>query len=163
MESHTVNAVGVWFYCVTSSRYLYLMRSDARHPGSWGLAGGKCHADESLLDTIHRECKEEIGLDFVNAKFLPIEKWTSGDAAFCYHTFFCQVNREFVPVLNDEHWGYAWIQRGQWPRPMHPGLWNTVNIGEIQQKMQLLENRLESTNYYVDDAADTVKILNSFS
>ena len=128
------------------------MRNDARHPGSWGLPGGKCRSGESLLAAIHRECKEEINLDFVNAKFLPIEKWTSADGSFSYHTFFCQVDREFVPVLNSEHWGYAWIDSGQWPKPMHPGLWNTVRIEEIVAKMRLLENRLESTNYYIDDA-----------
>jgi ADP-ribose pyrophosphatase YjhB (NUDIX family) len=59
------------------------MRNDVRHPNTWGLPGGKCDAGESLLDTIHRECKEELNLDFVNAKFLPLEKWTSGDQSIC--------------------------------------------------------------------------------
>ena len=163
MEHHTLNAVGVWFFSTSSQRYLYLMRNDPKHPGSWGLAGGKCDPGESLLDTIHRECKEEMGLDFVNAKFLPIEKWTSADGVFSYHTFFCPVDREFVPVLNHEHWGYAWIESGQWPRPMHPGLWNTVQIQTIQDKILLLEQRLESTNYYIDDSVDTGKIFERFA
>lgn len=163
MESHIMNAVGVWFYSVTTHRYLYLMRDDPRHPNSWGLAGGKVESAESLLDAIHRECKEEIGLDFVNAKFLPIEKFTSADGAFAYHTFFCQVNQEFVPVLNSEHIGYAWIDAGTWPRPMHPGLWNTVNIQAIKDKIAMLENRSESTNYYIDSPGVTREVLNSLA
>ena len=131
------------------------MRNDPKHPCTWGLAGGKSESGENLLDTIHRECKEELGLDFVNTKFLPLEKFTSPDNVFVFHTFFCLVNLEFVPKLNDEHLGYAWINRGTWPRPMHPGLWNTVNIEEIQKKISLMELDLESTNYYIDDAAIT--------
>ncbi len=158
MESNSLNAVGVWFYSTTTNRYLYLIRNDSKHPGSWGLAGGKVESNESLLDAIHRECNEELGLDFVNAKFLPIEKFTSADQQFAYHTFFCQVDREFTPKLNQEHCGYAWIESGTWPRPLHPGLWNTVNIDAIQSKITLLEKRLESTNYYIDDSAGPVKI-----
>lgn len=152
MESNSVTAVGVWFYCINTQRYLYLMRNDPRHPNTWGLAGGKSEPGERLIDTIHRECKEELSLDFVNAKFLPIEKFTSGDSEFTYHTFFCQVNLEFIPELNDEHVGYAWIDRGTWPKPMHPGLWNTVNLTAVREKIQILEQDLQSTNYYVNDS-----------
>jgi hypothetical protein len=42
-------------------------------------------------------------------------------------------------VLNHEHLGWAWIDAGTWPRPMHPGLWNTVNIEAVQSKILLLE------------------------
>jgi 8-oxo-dGTP pyrophosphatase MutT (NUDIX family) len=128
------------------------MRNDPKHPNSWGLAGGKCEPGETLIDTIYRECWEELGLNFVNAKFLPIEKFTSTDNLFCYHTFFCQTNLEFLPRLNDEHVGYAWIDRGAWPRPMHPGLWTTVNLESVREKIAVLEQNLESTNYYVDDS-----------
>ena len=153
MDLNTVTAVGIWFYCTNTQRYLYLMRNDNKHPCTWGLAGGKREFGESLIETIHRECKEEIGLDFVNTKFLPLEQFTSTDKVFTYHTFFCLVNIEFVPKLNYEHLGYAWINRGTWPKPMHPGLWNTINIDEVQAKIALMELDLESTNYYIDDTA----------
>ena len=51
-----------------------------------------------------------------------------------------------VPVLNDEHIGWAWITSGTWPRPMHPGLWSTVNLQSIQTKLASIENgRMIST------------------
>ena len=139
MESYIVNAVGIWFFSRATRRYLYLLRNDTRHPDSWGLPGGKCNRDESLLDGILRECQEELGISFASSKFLPIEKFTSAEGTFVYNTFFCAVDQEFLPTLNDEHQGYAWIDSGVWPRPMHPGLWNTVNLDAVQQKIRQVE------------------------
>ena len=81
-------------------------------------------------------------MSFASSKFLPIEKFTSAEGTFVYNTFFCVVDQEFLPILNDEHQGYAWIDSGAWPRPMHPGLWNTVNLDTVQQKIQLIEQGL---------------------
>jgi len=55
------------------------------------------------------------------------------------------VDQEFVPVLNDEHLGYAWIDQGTWPRPMHPGLWSTVNLESIQTKLASIENAFQKS------------------
>jgi 8-oxo-dGTP pyrophosphatase MutT (NUDIX family) len=142
MEFGTVNAVGVWFYAVDTQRYLYLLRDDTRHPQTWGLPGGKIELGESLIDAMQRECAEELGgmPDYV--KLLPLEKFTSADGGFSYHTFFCSVTKEFVPTLNEEHIGYAWITSGTWPRPMHPGLWSTVNFEAVQNKINVIKSQI---------------------
>lgn len=145
MESRALNAVGVWFYSVTTDRYLYLLRNDDRNPGTWGLPGGKAKANETLMDTIRRECIEELGFWPQEIRLVPIEKFTSADERFHYHTFYCSVEREFQPELNDEHQGYAWIDSGQWPRPLHPGLWSTVNFDEVKQKLTQVQ-RLHQTS-----------------
>lgn len=139
MESSAVNAVGVWFYAVDTGRYLYLMRNDPKHPGSWGLPGGRVEPGESLRDAMFRECREELGFvpDFM--RLVPIEKFTTVDGAFAYHTFYCSIETEFVPSLNHEHLGYAWIDSGTWPRPMHPGLWSTVNFDAVRDKITTME------------------------
>ena len=129
-------AVGVWFYSVGTQRYLYLMRRDSKNPGCWGLPGGKVENNESLLAAMQRECREEIGQFPDYIRLIPLEQFTSADGAFNYHTFFCSVAEEFHPRLNHEHLGYAWIDSSTWPRPMHPGLWNTVNFEEVQDKIQ---------------------------
>jgi 8-oxo-dGTP pyrophosphatase MutT (NUDIX family) len=105
---------------------------------AWGLPGGKSEPGETLLDTIHRECQEELGSMPEFGRIYPIEQFTSTDGRFVYHTFFCPVDDEFIPKLNHEHLGHAWIDRSVWPRPMHPGLWNTVNLTEILQKIATL-------------------------
>ena len=133
--SALINAVGVWFYSVATDRYLYLLRNDSKNPGCWGLPGGKVDFGENLNEALQRECHEEIGLWPDVIKLVPIEKFTSIDNHFSYHTFFCLVDEEFVPVLNNEHYGYSWIKSGVWPKPLHPGLWTTINFKEILDKI----------------------------
>ena len=136
MEYRTlIDAVGVWFYSVTTNRYLYLLRNDVKNPGCWGLPGGKVDAGENLQEALTRECTEEIGIWPEAVKLVPIEKFTSIDNKFSYHTFFCLVENEFVPILNNEHYGYSWIKSGVWPKPLHPGLWTTINFKEILDKI----------------------------
>ena len=145
MESSAVSAVGIWFYSKSTQRYLYLMRNDPKHPNTWGLPGGKAEPGESLLNTIQRECTEEIGHMPEYSRLVPLEQFTSADHTFTYHTFFCAVEEEFVPELNDEHLGYAWLDSTTWPRPMHPGLWSTVNFEVIRDKIETIKNLIHTS------------------
>lgn len=142
MEASTLKAVGVWFRSQDTGRYLYLLRNDIKHPGAWGLPGGKIESGETLLGGMERECVEELGFFPAYQQLMPLEKFTSSDGMFEYHTWICVVEKEFVPVLNDEHLGYAWIDQGHWPKPMHPGLWNTVNLEAIQEKIKIINTNL---------------------
>ena len=139
MDSCVVKAVGVWFYCVRTRCYLYLLRNDSKYPDTWGLAGGKVEPNETLITAVERECSEELGSMPEYQQLIPIEMFTSADGGFEYHTFWCRVDHEFIPELNHEHVGYAWIHSGRLPRPLHPGLWNTVNLDAIQKKIASLE------------------------
>lgn len=143
MENSTVNAVGVWFYSVATQRYLYLLRNDPRHPNTWGLPGGKIESGETLIEAMQRECHEELGFMPEYLKLVPLEKFTSSDQGFSYHTFFCSVSGEFTPKLNDEHVGWAWITAGTWPKPMHPGLWSTVNFDAVREKIVVAEQNVQ--------------------
>ena len=135
MEPGIVTAAGAWFYSLDTDRYLYLMRNDAKNPGAWGLPGGKVDPGETLLGALERECAEEIGSWPTVTKLVPVAQFTSADGRFAYHTFLGVVAQEFQPRLNHEHLGYAWLARDQWPRPMHPGLWSTVNFAEVREKI----------------------------
>lgn len=128
-----MSAAGVFFYSTKTNRYLYLLRS--KKPSTWAMPGGKIERDETLLDCIKRECEEEIGF-FPKSKPIPIQKFTNH--SFVYHTFFCQVEDEFIPILNSEHIGYAWVAAGQYPNPLHPGLFNTVNFELVIKKLEVL-------------------------
>lgn len=127
-------AAGLFFYSKNTNRFLYLLRSDASY--SWGVPGGKIEDNEALLEGLERECNEEIGYFPNDAKLVPIQKFVNN--TFTYHTFFCAVDDEFVPILNNEHIGYAWVGENQHPKPLHPGLFSTINIDTVKQKLELL-------------------------
>lgn len=110
------------------------------------MPGGKCHHGESLLDAIKRECLEEIGTWPEIIKLIPIERFTSTDQRFSYNTFFCSIAKEFIPTLNNEHVGYAWIDSNSFPRPLHPGLWSTMNFDEVKQKIEIVKNNFRYHN-----------------
>jgi len=127
---------GVFFYVQNTQRFLYLLRNDPKNIGNWGIPGGKIEEGETLLDGVTRECMEEIGYFPTDAKLIPIQKFISNK--FVYHTFFCSVEDEFIPILNDEHSGYSWIDYEHYPKPMHPGLFNTINFDVVQDKLKEL-------------------------
>ena len=134
-SSNMNQAAGVFFYSKSTQRYLYLLRTDIKNP-TWSIPGGGIDQDETLFEGIARECDEEMAFDISELKLIPIQKFVNNN--FVYHTFFCEVEEEFIPTLNDEHVGYAWVKEGQYPKPLHPGLFSTVNIDIVLEKLNSL-------------------------
>ena len=129
-------SAGVFFYSRSTNRFLFLLRNDDKNPSNWGIPGGKLEKDESLFEGVERECLEELGYFPLDAKLVPIQKFVNH--SFTYHTFFCMLTDEFIPQLNDEHCGYAWVDPAHYPKPLHPGLFNTINIDVVQKKLKSL-------------------------
>ena len=129
-------SAGIFFYSKNTKRFLYLLRTDTKNPSNWGIPGGKIEEDETLLDGLQRECVEEIGYWPDSPKLVPIQKFVNN--TFTYHTFFSQIEEEFIPILNKEHCGYAWVGESQYPKPLHPGLFSTVNFDVVQKKLKTL-------------------------
>ena len=142
MSRKNMNSVGVLFFAQSTGRHLFLLRNDKKM-NTWGLPGGKCEKNESLVETLERECNEEIQFWPENTKLFPIEHFTSDDGKFVYHTFYSIVADEFVPVLNDEHVGYCWLDSSTYPKPLHRGLFNTLNYNIIQQKLSIIRQAMK--------------------
>lgn len=134
-----MNSAGVFFYCNKTERFLYLLRNEKSNNNAWGIPGGKVEKEETLFEGIERECKEEVGYFPEQPKLIPIQKFVNNN--FTYHTFFCEIENEFIPVLNDEHCGYAWVGQNQYPKPLHPGLFTTVNFDVVQEKLKSLTKK----------------------
>lgn len=132
-------SAGVFFYSKSTSRFLFLLRTDAKNPGNWGIPGGKIEQGETLLQGLKRECLEEIYFWPKIEKLVPIQKFVNNN--FTYHTFFCQIETEFIPILNNEHCGYAWVGNDQYPKPLHPGLFSTVNFDIVKEKLNMLTKK----------------------
>jgi len=139
VDSGIIEGVGTFIYSISTQRYLFLLRNTKKYAGTWGLAGGGIEAGEHLLSSLYRELDEELGYDFSNTKVIPIEKFTSDNNKFSYHTFLIAIDDEFVPVLNNEHRGFCWVGLEDHPKPLHPGVWRTINFSSVVDKIKTLE------------------------
>lgn len=117
---------GALFYTLKSNRFLFLHRANGKRNNLWGLVGGTNEGVETPFEGLVREIEEEIGAVDIK-KTIPLETFISSDSKFKFHTYLCVVKEEFIPNLNDEHNGYAWVSFGNWPKPLHFGLQNTLN------------------------------------
>ena len=89
---------------------------------------------ERPIQTLLRECEEELGvLPDIN-KVFPLNQFISPDKKFEYNTFVIAVFEEFIPMLNNESEGYAWVKIGNY-KTFTPGvkaqLYNRRLIEEI--------------------------------
>lgn len=139
MESGRLTSAGALIYCRTTHRYLFLLRNGDRHDGTWGLVGGKIEKNETVVEGLNREIAEELSGVIKDAKLIPIEKFTSDSGHFEYHTFQITVDEEFVPILNQEHRGYCWVELKDHPKPLHPGVWRTFKFSSVIDKIKTLE------------------------
>ena len=133
---------GALFYTLDTQRFLFLHRTQSRQADVWGLVGGTNESEEIPYQALIREIKEEIGECPSIVKSIPLETFVSNDEKFNFHTYLCVVKEEFIPKLNGEHNGYAWVSFGKWPKPLHQGLRNTLqsksNLTKLQTVFQLI-------------------------
>jgi len=124
-----LKAAGGCIVAKDTKRILLQQRSSkssyARH---WGFWGGKVEEDENVSQALLRELREEIGLNIEEqvTKIYPLDQYHSRDKKFSYYTFVIIVDKEFLPNLNIESGGYAWIDSEHFPKPMHPGTRDTL-------------------------------------
>jgi 8-oxo-dGTP pyrophosphatase MutT (NUDIX family) len=138
MDDRPLIGAGALIYCKATHRYLFLLRNGT-HSGSWGLVGGKIDAGETVVQGLKREIAEELGGIINDAKLIPIEKFTSENNHFEYHTYVIKVDEEFAPSLNNEHRGYCWVPLEDYPKPLHPGVWRTFKFSSVVDKLKTLE------------------------
>ena len=142
MATSTLNQIicsGGLFLAKDTKRFLFLSRTQGKTAGTWGLVGGRKEpSDLTPVDVLNREIEEEIGRSPAIKKIIPLELFISSDQHFQYNTYVLLVDKEFIPVLNEEHSGYAWCEYNAWPRPLHQGVKNSFNNKIIRAKLELL-------------------------
>ena len=145
VETSTLNSVGCLFWARKTNRFLFVLRATKTYKFTWALVGGKVDEAETVYQAMCREIKEELGSLPDIIKTIPIEKFTHKKNKFVYETFVNIIEEEFIPKLNWEHTGYAWVGIDHFPKPLHPGLYQTLNIDAIGEKLKVLINQYNIT------------------
>lgn len=114
-------AAGCIFMARDTGRFLIAHRSPyVQEPNTWGTWGGAIDSNEDPEQAVRREVQEEAGY---HGPLLLKHLWTfKHPSGFQYHNYLAIVQNEFEPKLDWETQGYAWVEKGQWPQPLHPGL-----------------------------------------
>jgi 8-oxo-dGTP pyrophosphatase MutT (NUDIX family) len=134
-----INCSGGLFLARDTGRFLFLLRSQGRTQGTWGLAGGKLEpTDTTAFAALEREITEELGFLPEITKTVPIELYHSPDDRFYYNTYVLIVEQEFLPQLNHEHWGYTWVSYDHWPKPLHQGVKTTLSSRTSRAKLETI-------------------------
>ena len=116
-------SAGALFKAEDTNRYLFILRSSkTSYPSRWSLVGGKVHYNEEILEGLTREITEELGFLPKITKWCPFNCFTSMDKKFQYHSVLMLTPKEFIPKLNSENDGYAWVNIENPPKPLHPRL-----------------------------------------
>jgi 8-oxo-dGTP pyrophosphatase MutT (NUDIX family) len=128
-------AAGALFVARDTGRLLVAQRSQTvQEPGTWGTWGGAIDQGEDPADAVRREASEEAG---VNGRLELVPVWTfKHSSGFQYHNFLAVVDNEFDPRLDHETQGFKWVEYGQWPQPMHPGLKELARRPELASALK---------------------------
>lgn len=139
MSDKDIVCSGGLFFARDTRRFLFLLRSQGKTAGTWGIVGGKKEdTDLTAYAALQREIQEEIGTPPKIKKTIPLELFTSEDQRFFFNTYILIVDKEFIPVLNEEHVGYAWCSLNQWPKPLHQGVKRSLLNKTNRTKIELL-------------------------
>ncbi len=132
-------AAGALFISSDTGQALWSLRAPYKtHKLTWSLWGGMVEEGEYPNEALKRECVEEIGFLPDIKSMYPFNVYESRDKAFRYYTFIAIVEEEFIPQLNQEAVGYAWVKAGTWPRPMHTGAQKTLCSKKGRELLELI-------------------------
>ena len=134
--------VGTIFVSTSTNRVLLNLRAPHKtHAMCWSLWGGMMEEGELPKEALLRELGEEMGFVPEIEKIYPFDVYQSRDKHFKYYSFVCIVEEEFLPILNRESCGYAWVDLGVWPRPMHQGAKISFCSDKAVDKIKILINQ----------------------
>ena len=137
-----IQASGCCFLALDTGRIMLQQRSkNSSHPLTWSFWGGKADKRERPIETLLRECKEEIGLLPDIAKVHPLHTFLSDDKKFTYNTFCITVFEEFIPSCNHESSGYSWVSINCWPKPLHRGARVVLTNKQLVDKLTTIYER----------------------
>ncbi len=136
-------AAGAIVVSVLSGRFLIAQRAKGTlQPGTWGTWGGAIDAGETTLDAVIREFREETAYTRDPIDILPLYVFEH-ETGFRYSNYLVVVDQEFEPILNWEMQQYGWFEFGDWPDPLHFGLYQLL---KDKNSLAILQRYRNSSN-----------------
>lgn len=132
-----IDCSGAILFARSTHRILLLQKRSGRHSGKFVIPGGTNLGYESSYTCLLRELEEEIGKVNI-VKTIPLERFVSNDSQFNFHTYFCVVEDEFIPILSDEHIAWGWFSLSSMPKPLHQGFYFSLKNKVIQEKINTI-------------------------
>ena len=129
MKESIIKAAGGCIIAKDTHRILLQQRTlNGSFPRNWGFFGGKVEANENVAQALLRELTEEIALSIEDdiIKIYPLDQYHTRNGEFSYYSFAILVEKEFIPSINHESGGYAWVDTNYIPKPLHPGTRRTL-------------------------------------
>ena len=130
-------------------------RSQAvNEPNTWGTWGGKLDADEIPEEALAREIEEETGY---RGPYRLEWLYSHKDGDFQFDNYLIIVPHEFEPNHSWETSDHAWVEFGEWPKPLHFGMKSLIPHLKIYQSQSeaLIEKMLLKTwDEYAKKVAD---------
>ena len=139
-RSKLVEGVGAFIFAKDTQRYLFLLRNNGSWPMTWALPGGKLNPGENTVDGLCREIEEELGGKINDPVLIQVDKFVAKNNRFSYTTYFAPVDKEFLPYLNSEHLGYAWLPLANAPSPLHPGIYRTIKNPGVMEQIRIAQS-----------------------
>jgi 8-oxo-dGTP pyrophosphatase MutT (NUDIX family) len=139
-----LKAAGGCIVAKDTHRILLQQRTmNGTYPRNWGFFGGKVEDNENVSQALLRELVEEIDISIEDdiVKIYPLDQYHSRDGEFSYYSFVILVENEFIPSINHESGGYAWVDTNYIPKPLHPGTRRTLFI---KKKLKLIKDIISS-------------------
>lgn len=143
-----IKAAGTIFIAKSTKRLLLNFRSvDSSKPNCFGFWGGKLNKDETIIQGLDREIKEEIGFIPSYERVIVIDEFTSNDKNFKYFSFAVVVQNEFIPQINHESQGYCWCSLDNYPKPLHPGARAILENESVTKSLRRLLDSETGSNF----------------
>ena len=115
--------VSVEALIIVDDKLFFLRRNNEPVKGQWWFPGGRIRRGESLKQALHREIKEETGLDVTSARFIGVYSRIFPERHDITIAYLCRCKEGRVK-LNDEHSEYGFFTMN--PDGLHPFLVETV-------------------------------------
>jgi ADP-ribose pyrophosphatase YjhB (NUDIX family) len=117
---------------VIDGSLLFLRRKNDPAMGQWWFPGGRIHRGESFEETLHREVKEETGLEIESYLFIKAYSRVFPERHDITIVYLCKCKESKIEI-DSEHSEYKLFKRV--PEGLHPYLLETIRDSQLRRQL----------------------------